>query len=433
MNRGARVLALFSLILLSFGSTQGAPARRAKPRRPPPDLVWHVESLDGTVVDSKAADSPINPASVVKVATSLWALEKLGPEYRFETKILVLGSIDRTRGTVEGSLVFEGEGDPDFQAENAFLVAYALNDLGIRRVTGALVVGPRFWMGWEGGSEGTNPNTEARGLVMAGRLRKALDPKRWDRATLLAWRTFAQRRAIQARPPRVVVLGGVRTENAVEVGVPILVHRSNSLDHTLRRFNCYSNNDIERVGVALGPASDLASTLAARWAVDDSWVHLATTSGLGENRLTPRLVVRLLRDFRATAEARGKRIEDLLPVAGCDPGTVANFFPRLSDPINATSLVGKTGTLTNTDGGVSVLAGYLNTARGEVVFCVAAPKAIGRIRSARRSEETWVLDLLAKEGGARPRACAPPLLASDSGAVVVPVQASGPLSQASSH
>jgi D-alanyl-D-alanine carboxypeptidase/D-alanyl-D-alanine-endopeptidase (penicillin-binding protein 4) len=395
--------------------------------------VWHVESLSGDVVDSRAADSPINPASVVKVATSLWALERLGPEYRFETRILTLGSVDRARGTLDGSLVFEGDGDPDFQAENAFLVAFALNDLGIQRVTGALVVDHQFWMGWEGGSEGTNPDAEARGLVMAGRLRKALDPKRWDRATAAAWRTFAQRRALATHPPRVAVSGGIRVENSVEVGTPILVHRSNSLDHTLHRFNCYSNNDIERVGVSLGPASELAETLAARWNADDARVHLTTTSGLGENRLTPRLVVRLLRDFRATVEAHGKRIEDLLPVAGCDPGTVANFFPRLSDPVNATSLVGKTGTLTSTDGGVSVLAGYVNTAHGEMVFCVAAPRALGRIRSARRAEEARVLELLSREGGPRPRSCAPPLFSADSGAVVEPVQPAGPLSQASSH
>jgi len=56
-------------------------ARRQREGAPPAlsdgrhtvDLVWHVEALDGTILDSKrAADEPINPASVVKVGTTLW-------------------------------------------------------------------------------------------------------------------------------------------------------------------------------------------------------------------------------------------------------------------------------------------------------------------------------------------------------------------------
>src|SRR6185436_3081348 len=151
----ARFLSLLALLCLLPAQAASAPARKpsSKPRRPPLDLVWHVETLDGAVLDSKSADSPINPASVVKVATSMWALEKLGPDYRFETRVLTRGHVDPVKGTLAGSLAFEGDGDPDFQCENAFLIAKAHNDMGIRRVTGGLVVGRKFWMGWEGGSQ----------------------------------------------------------------------------------------------------------------------------------------------------------------------------------------------------------------------------------------------------------------------------------------
>jgi len=89
--------------------------------------------------------------------------------------------------------------------------------------------------------------------------------------------------------------------------------------------------------------------------------------------------------------------------------------------------VAKTGTLTSTDGGITVLAGFLNTAQGEVVFCVAAPRAAGRIRLARRTEETFVLELLNRRGGATPRACAPPLdsTAQDAEIVAASVAALG--------
>ena len=161
----------------------------------------------------------------------------------------------------------------------------------------------------------------------------------------------------------------------------------------------------QRLGEAIGAPAD--------------FVRLETTSGLGENRITPRLVVRMMREFRRTGERVGRGVESLLPVAGCDPGTVTRFFPQFSEGVNATALVAKTGTLTATDGGVSVLAGFLNTARGELVFCIAAPRAAGRVRRARHEEERWLLDLLASRGGPAPRNCAPPLPAADSDADVV--------------
>ena len=64
-----------------------------------PRLVWHVETLAGEQVDSRSADEPINPASVVKVATTLWALEKLGPEHRFATRVGQRGALDGSTGS----------------------------------------------------------------------------------------------------------------------------------------------------------------------------------------------------------------------------------------------------------------------------------------------------------------------------------------------
>ena len=112
----------------------------------------------------------------------------------------------------------------------------------------------------------------------------------------------------------------------------------------------------------------------------------------------------------------------MLPQAGCDPGTVTKFFPRLSSGEASASLVGKTGTLVATDGGVSVLAGYLSTAQGEVVFCVAVPRAGGRLARARQAEEQLVLELLASQGGPRPLPCAAPVREADELAEVIRVR-----------
>jgi D-alanyl-D-alanine carboxypeptidase/D-alanyl-D-alanine-endopeptidase (penicillin-binding protein 4) len=418
VKRALLLLAL-SLLPCSFVDA-GHLAARGQRRARPIDLVWHVETLDGQAVDSQQGDEPINPASVVKIATSLWALERLGPDFRYETRFFARGKVDAARHALEGDLVVLGSGDPDFHAENAFLVAQALNEVGVEHVTGALIVNQRFWMGWENGSAGRELDPIKRGMLMATRLRRALDPRRWDHATRVTWHEFAARRGLPvAHPPRVTVAAGVGADGDGTQGEMLVVHRSQSLVEILRRFDCYSNNDIERIAAGLGSVDELADLVATRCDVPRDAVELATASGLGSNRLTPRIIVRLLREFRRTCQRLGVPVESVLPVAGCDPGTVSHFFPLLGSDPNATSVVAKTGTLTNTDGGVAVLAGFARTARGEYVFCVAAPHAARKLKRARQAEQRWVVDFLDRNGGGQPRPCAPPLPPPDAGAKVI--------------
>lgn len=423
--RGAAIIVVAALVALLGGgppaaarSSKKGRAARAQAAAPTRGLVWHVETLGGDVVDSRQGDEPINPASVVKVATTLWALEQLGPQHRFETRFLTTADAALSGDELVGDLLVAGGGDPDFQAENALLVARELNEMGIRRVRGDLVVNREFWIGWEGGSAHRMPDPEQRALLMGTRLRQAFDARRWNGALGNAWRRLAERRGFDAqRPPRLVITGRVRIGAQLD-GRRLVVHRARPLVQTLRRLNCYSNNDIERVEASLGRPEDLRRWLTTRWGLPAGALQLETTSGLGENRLTPRQVVGLLRDLRRTSERLNVGIEGVLPTVGCDPGTVSHFYHKISNGPAATSVVGKTGTLTATDGGISVFAGFASTARGELIFCVAVPRAAGRLRQARWKEEQWVLDLVNRHGGPLPRVCATPLTGPDDGAVV---------------
>lgn len=58
------------------------------------------------------ADEVRIPASNNKVFTSIWALDVLGPEYRFPTDMLVSGPI--AGGVLRGDVVIRGSGDPTF-------------------------------------------------------------------------------------------------------------------------------------------------------------------------------------------------------------------------------------------------------------------------------------------------------------------------------
>jgi D-alanyl-D-alanine carboxypeptidase len=251
---------------------------------------------------------------------------------------------------------------------------------------------------------------------MASRLRDALDPGRWNRRTRRLLAEFTSRRGVEVDPPRVSLEGGVGHHAEPTPEAVLVVHRSNPLRRTLKRFNAYSNNDIERLGRRLGTPDDLAAALAMRWEVSPATLRLETLSGLGSNRMTPRQVVHLLRDFDRTCRRLGLRVEDVLPAAGCDPGTLERF-PHLEGQA-AGSLVAKTGTLVRTDGGIAAIAGLARTAEGDRLFCVAAPRTGGRLARAREAEERWVLDLIARNGGARPGACGDAVGYSDDDAQV---------------
>ena len=334
---------------------------------------------------------------------------------RARTRVGQRGSLDGSTGSLHGDLVVLGGGDPDFHVENAYLVARALENAGVSEVSGSLLVDDRFWIGWEGGS---GYDTARRAVEMAGRLRDALDPARWSRRTRQSLDEFRSRRGLDGEPlPAVRVRGeGSRYRGSEEPAV-LLVHRSNPLRITLKRLNSYSNNDIERLGAGIGTTAELATFLAARWKDEGQVPSFETFSGLGVNRMTCRQVVLLLRDLHETCEELEIGTDAVLPVAGCDPGTLKHF-PRLADEGVRGAVVAKTGTLTTTDDGVAAFAGYARTESGLRLFCVASP-GIGReVRRAREAQQRWLLELFDRQGGPQPEECGPPVVYSDTAAVV---------------
>jgi D-alanyl-D-alanine carboxypeptidase/D-alanyl-D-alanine-endopeptidase (penicillin-binding protein 4) len=382
-------------VLLGCGTAAAASA---------PALVWYAEGADGATLAAERADQAVNPASVVKLATTLAALERLGPEHRFTTRVVLRGTLDPATGVVAGDLLVEGGGDPDFQPENAFLVADALRARGVRHVDGTVLVSPTFWIGWEGGSARRSDDARVRARVMARRFAEALDPERWTAETAAAWREARARRGRPLAPPSAIVVRG--TEPLAPAGAParaLVVHRSNPLARTLKRLNAWSNNDIERLEPSVGPPPALASWLATRLDVPPGAIQLETLSGLGTNRVTPRVLVRLVAALAATSAARGLALPDLVPMAGCDPGTLERF-PTITRELGR-ALAAKTGTLGFTDGGVTALAGVAYAARGPLTFVVAAPGASGRLDAARRAEERFVVDLVRRHGGPAARPC----------------------------
>jgi hypothetical protein len=102
-----------------------------------------VQSADGrATLAEHNADVGYNPASLVKLSTSLVALRKLGKDFRFETKVFIAGTVDKA-GVLKGRLVVAGH-DPTFGDFHATLVAKKLAERGVKKFEGEIVVTPDF-------------------------------------------------------------------------------------------------------------------------------------------------------------------------------------------------------------------------------------------------------------------------------------------------
>lgn len=83
-------------------------------------------------------DTPLNPASVMKLVTTYAALQILGPEYQWKTEFYLDGRY--RNGTLVGDLVVKGYGDPYLVEETLLPVLRSIRHKGLKHITGKLVV-----------------------------------------------------------------------------------------------------------------------------------------------------------------------------------------------------------------------------------------------------------------------------------------------------
>ncbi|MBX9900009.1 MAG: D-alanyl-D-alanine carboxypeptidase/D-alanyl-D-alanine-endopeptidase [Burkholderiaceae bacterium] len=96
-----------------------------------------------TPVLSLNAERPMNPASTMKIITSLVALEELGPNYRWSTTLLSEQKINKAK--LDGTLYLRGGGDPNFTVEKLGSLLRRLRYLGVQKIKGDIVLDRRFF------------------------------------------------------------------------------------------------------------------------------------------------------------------------------------------------------------------------------------------------------------------------------------------------
>jgi D-alanyl-D-alanine carboxypeptidase/D-alanyl-D-alanine-endopeptidase (penicillin-binding protein 4) len=104
--------------------------------------VMVVSLTNGDTLFGHNVDRQLLPASTMKLYTSALALDKFGPEGRFETKLLHSGTISND-SVLSGDVVLRGAGDPTFSGTGRespiVTLARGVAEAGVRRITGSLV------------------------------------------------------------------------------------------------------------------------------------------------------------------------------------------------------------------------------------------------------------------------------------------------------
>ena len=88
------------------------------------------------IIDWRGSEA-MNPASTMKILTTLAALDILGPQYRWRTKVFTDGVI--RQGTLKGNLYLQGSGDPKLIPEVLAKLMKDLQAMGIQKIDGNLI------------------------------------------------------------------------------------------------------------------------------------------------------------------------------------------------------------------------------------------------------------------------------------------------------
>jgi len=377
-----------------------------------------VADTSGRVLDHRAGDVPLPPASTAKAITALYALDRLGAGYLFGTSILATGPV--SGGIVQGDLWLVGGGDPSLDTDGLDVMAAELAQRGVRGLTGRFMAYGgalplvqqidaqqpvhanynsaisglnlnfnRLYFAWGAGGASASldarsgrvvpPVTMAR-MRVVGRVSPAYTyssgqgvdnwtvasgilgrgGNRWlpvrhpDDYTAQVFRWLAARHGVALSQPVVT--------RSTPSGTVLVQRASVPLTEIMRDMLKFSNNmTAEVVGLTASRQGSLTASGAAmgQWAAAKygAQMDLRDHSGLsGRSRIAPSQMVQAL--ARAQSDPAGQYLRGLMKDEGLFD---ANGREALSDTIR---IKAKTGTLNF----ASCLAGYVGAGGQERVF-----------------------------------------------------------------
>ena len=348
--------------------------------------IYVYDASRGKTVFSAGTAVPFTPASTLKLLTTVSALETLGADHTFTTKVVSAGS---------GSIVLVGGGDPLLAtkpAANAEFptratlqslaasTAKALKAQGVAGVSlgydASLFTGPAANANWEANylPEGIAARTSAL-WVNEGRLSPGM-AKRADSPAQAAATAFAKLLAGYG----IKVAATVRAATAPAAAKPIAQVASPTLGQIVEYVNLHSDNDgaevlLRHVGLATnnggsyaGGVKGLRATLT-KLGLDVSKATIYDGSGLTRaNKVPLELLAGAVRVAASEDHPELRHLLTGLPVAGFS-GSLEDRFAAPGTSTGTGLVRAKTGTLT----GVHSLAGLARDRTGTLlVFAIAS-------------------------------------------------------------
>ncbi len=112
----------------------------------------------GETLYRRDAEHVLIPASNMKLLVTAAALHRLGPDYRFRTRVWMRGTL-LPDGTLQGDLILQGLGDATLEMRGLETLAQQVRQAGVQRVQGYLLYddswldAERYGFGWSSGDE----------------------------------------------------------------------------------------------------------------------------------------------------------------------------------------------------------------------------------------------------------------------------------------
>lgn len=383
----------------SVSSTRACGAMRRFARRGNGSVGLKVVNLrSGKSICSLGADARRSLASNTKLFTTATALDRLGSEATFRTRVFAAGKVEN--GTLNGNLFLKGGGDPSF-GTSAFVDSYLAGEgseveklavqvrqSGIRKITGRVFADDTVFdrlrgvqdsgyatSPWIGPLSGLSFNA---GFTSASLSRFSSDPAR------LAARSLA--RALRVRGVNVRLETGLRRTPGRYLSNQVARQISPDMAWMARVTNLNSVNYwaemlLKDLGAEiLGSGTTASGVKVVRRSMAKYGVDVWPIDGSGltyGNRSTASNVVRLLARARKLPWARDFLAS--LPTAGVD-GTLAS---RMRGSEAQGRCHAKTGTLT----GVTALSGYCFNQSGRQFAFSILMNDVSNVTTARAAQD----------------------------------------------
>ena len=329
----------------------------------------------------------LRPASCMKLVTAIAALDRLGGDYQYKTRIYMTG--DLRNGVLTGNIYCVGGFDPTLTADDVAVMAESVRNLGIDSISGSIVGDCTMketldygegWC-WDDDNPMLIPLTIGRKNIFLPVFAREL--KRLG-----------------------VKTGGITLEESgiTPSNARLVSTYRHSIDVVLERMlkmsdNFYAESMLYQTAASTGNqlakashAHNITKQLLKKIGLGNKTYKFADGSGLSlYNYVSAELLVALLRYAYHKDDIRD-HLRPALPIAGVD-GTLKDRMKKSAAYGNVRA---KTGTLT----GISSLAGYCTSADGHDLCFAIINQGIMRTQTGKKFQD-HVCRILCEKGGVR--------------------------------